>query len=84
MIFICAATGKPVPNISWYFNSILINVSNVDDYNISSTESGTVVESSLMIFNAQSSDVGTYTCHAENFVGSDRSSGILTVNGNCR
>ena len=30
---------------------------------------------------AQSSDVGKYTCHAENIIGTDRSSGILTVNG---
>ena len=42
-----------------------------------------VVVSSLTITNAQSSDVGTYTCHAENIIGSDRSSGVLTVNGNC-
>ena len=80
--FICVATGEPVPTISWYFNNILLNVS---DHNISSTVSGIVVESLLTIFNARSSDVGTYTCHAENFIGTDRSSGILTINGiaNC-
>ena len=76
--FICVATGEPVPTISWYFNNILLDVS---DHNISSTVNGIVVESLLTIFNAQSSDVGTYTCHAENFIGTDRSSGILTVNG---
>jgi len=42
---------------------------------------GTVVMSSLTITNTQSSDVGTYTCQAENSIGIDRSSGILTVNG---
>ena len=31
--------------------------------------------------NTQSFDVGTYTCHAENFIGIDKSSGILTING---
>ena len=76
--FICAATGDPLPTISWYFNNILLNTS---DHNISRAVSGIVVESLLTIFNVQSSDVGTYTCHAENFIGSDRSSGILTVNG---
>jgi len=44
---------------------------------------GTIVISSLTIFNALSPDVGTYTCHAENIIGIDRSSGILTVNGKC-
>ena len=39
------------------------------------------VESSLTIINPETSDAGTYTCHAENVVGSDNSSGILTVNG---
>ena len=38
-------------------------------------------ESSLQIINPETSDAGTYTCHAENVVGSDSSSGILTVNG---
>ena len=77
--FICAATGEPLPTISWYFNSILLNAS---DHNITSTMDRMTVESSLTIFNAQSSDVGTYTCHADNIFGSDRSSGVLTVNGN--
>ena len=39
-------------------------------------------ESSLQINNPGTSDAGTYTCHAENVIGSDNSSGILTVNGN--
>ena len=77
--FICGATGKPIPTISWYFNNILLNAT---DHNITSTVDGVTVESSLTIFNAQSSDVGTYTCHADNVFGSDRSSGVLTVNGN--
>ena len=42
---------------------------------------GTIVVSSLTIINTQSSDVGTYTCHAKNIIGSDRSSAVLTVNG---
>ena len=38
-------------------------------------------EGSLQIVNPETSDAGTYTCHAENVVGSDNSSGVLTVNG---
>ena len=79
--FNCQAIGVPVPTISWYFNNILINVSNSSNYIISNSVNGTIVVSSLTIINAQSSDVGTYTCHAENIIGNDRSSAVLTVNG---
>ena len=81
--FHCQATGEPVPNINWYFNDVMINVSDESDYNISDSLNGTVVESILSIENVQSFNVGTYTCHAENFIGIDRSLGILTVNGKC-
>jgi len=37
--------------------------------------------STLTIENAESSDIGTYTCKAANFPSSDTSSGMLTVNG---
>ena len=40
-----------------------------------------IIESTLVLINAESSDVGTYTCEAENIIGTDRSSGILSVNG---
>ena len=78
--FHCEATGDPVPIIEWYFNDEMINVSDAS-YNVSDSLNGTVVESLLSIENVQSFDVGTYTCNAENFIGTDRSSGILTVNG---
>ena len=35
----------------------------------------------LVIINTQSADVGTYTCEAQNVIGTDQSSGVLTVNG---
>ena len=59
----------------------MINVSDASEYNTSSLVNGTVVMSSLTIVNTQSSDVGRYTCYAENIFGIDISSGILTVNG---
>ena len=40
-----------------------------------------LIESTLNIINAESSDVGRYTCEAANIIGNDRSSGVLTVNG---
>ena len=79
--FSCEAIGEPVANISWYFNGELIDVSNASKYIISNSSNGTLVTSLLTIVNTQSSDVGRYTCFAENFVGRDQNSGVLTVNG---
>ena len=79
--FSCKATGEPIPVINWYFNDVMINVTDETKYNISNSLNETVLTSLLTITNVQSSDVGTYTCHAENIIGIDRSSGILTVNG---
>jgi len=59
----------------------MINVSDTSKYNISNSVNGTVVASLFTIMNTQSSDVGRYTCHAENIIGIERSSGVLTVNG---
>ena len=82
MTFSCQATGEPVPVISWYFNDVMINVSNTSKYNVSDIINEIVITSYLTIINAQSTDVGTYFCHAENLIGIDRSSGALTINGN--
>ena len=80
-IFTCQATGEPVPNISWYFNDNTLIVSDGSKYSISNSLNGIIIRSLLTVVSVQSSDVGKYTCHAENFIGTDRSSGILTVNG---
>ena len=78
----CQATGEPVPNISWYFNGVMINVSDTSKYRIESRSiNTTAIEGRLEVFNATSSDVGTYVCIATNGLGSDRSVGVLTVNG---
>ena len=79
--FTCLAVGEPVPNISWYFNDVTLIVLNSSKYQISNSINGTMIESFLTIISVQSSDVGKYTCRAENIVGMDQSSGILTVNG---
>ena len=79
VMFTCEAISEPSPNISWYFNDVIINQS--DKYIIYAAGVPGKVESSLTIINPVSSDAGTYTCHAENVVGSNNSFGILTVNG---
>ena len=79
--FSCQATGEPVPTITWYFDGVMINVSNTSKYNVTSSINDTMIESFITIMNAQSLDAGTYTCYAENNISNDSSSGILTVNG---
>ena len=78
--FTCQAAGEPVPNISWYFNNVTLIAPNTSKYQVLDSINGTMIKSCLTIMSAQSSDVGKYTCHADNIVGIDRSSGILTVN----
>ena len=81
VIFTCQAVGEPVPDISWYFNDVMINVSdNSSKYMIVSRSLNiTTTENTLTVYNVTSSDVGTYTCNASNIIGSVTSSGILTV-----
>ena len=77
----CQAVGEPVPDISWYFNGVMINVSdNSSKYMIMSRSLNiTTTENTLTVYNVTSSDVGTYTCNSSNIIGSVTSSGILTV-----
>ena len=77
--FVCQAIGVPLPYITWYFNGVMLNLSEFNSSLLSLNES--IIESSLSILNIQSSDVGTYTCEAENIIGRDHSSGVITVNG---
>ena len=79
--FSCQATGEPVPTIIWYFDGVMINVSNTSEYNVTSLINDTVITSIITIMNTQSSDAGMYTCEAENSLGTSRNSGILTING---
>ena len=80
--FICQSVGEPVPDISWYFNDVMINVSdNSSKYMIVSRSLNiTTTENTLTVYNVTSSDVGTYTCNSSNIIGSTTSFGDLTVN----
>ena len=79
--FLCQAVCEPVPDISWYFDGVMINVSdNSSKYMIMSRSLNiTTTESTLTVYNVTSPDVGTYTCNASNFIGNAEISGILTV-----
>ena len=80
--FTCQATSEPISTIQWYFNDIPLNES--DKYEIS-TEllNYNNKTSELTVKRVESSDVGTYTCHAANEISVDNSSGVLSVNGMC-
>ena len=79
--FTCQVASEPVPLIRWYFNGALVDDTNTAKYSISMMSFNTTTNSTLIIRNVQSSDVGTYTCNATNVVSTDTSSGTLTVNG---
>ena len=84
--FLCQAVGEPVPDISWYFNDVMINVSdNSSKYMIMSRSLNiTTTKNTLTVYNVTSSDVGTYTCNSSNIIGSVTSFGILTVTSKLR
>ena len=73
--------GEPVPDISWYFNDVMINVSdNSSKYMIVSRSLNiTTTENTLTVYSVTSFDVGTYTCNASNIIGSVTSCRILAV-----
>ena len=80
--YVCQAIGVPVPYIRWYFNGVMVNLSDSSKYNSSSMYlNESIIQSTLNIINTESSDVGTYTCEAGNIIGDGQTSGILTVNG---
>ena len=73
--------GEPIPTISWYFDGTMINVSDTSKYSVSNSTNGNEIISLFTIMSTQSSNAGIYTCEAKNFLGVNRSFGILTVNG---
>ena len=79
--FLCKSVGEPIPDITWYFNGImLIEFNGNSKYMIVSRSLNiTTIENTLTVYNVTSSDVGTYTCNSSNIIGSVTSSGILTV-----
>ena len=79
--YLCNSVGEPVPDITWYFNGIMINEFNGNSKYmiVSRSINRTTTEKTLTVYNVTSSDVGTYTCNSSNVIGSIASSGILTV-----
>ena len=79
--FTCQAFGDPAPDINWFFNGAILNVSDISKYRIESRLlNTTTAESTLAVYNITFSDVGIYACNATNTIGSDFQPGkIKTV-----
>ena len=78
----CQTTYSINTTVTWKVNGNDVDIFNVSKYRIMKRViSETIVESNLMIINVTLSDVGMYTCVAENKAGNDISNGVLRVNG---
>ena len=85
--FLCAATGKPRPTITWYRtvdDSDTLERVNVSNNRVTVTENENgdrELMSNLTVTNVRPSDTATYICIAENWVAIEMSNDTLTVNG---
>ena len=85
--FLCAATGRPRPTITWYRtidDSDTQERVNVSDNRVTVTENeigDRELMSNLTVINVLQSDTATYICFAENVVDIKMSNDTLTVNG---
>ena len=85
--FLCAATGRPRPTITWYRtigDSDTLERVNVSSNRVTVTENENgerELMSNLTVTNVRPSDAATYTCIADNGVDIEMSNDTLTVNG---
>ena len=80
--FVCVAYGIPSPSISWTSgDTVLNNDSRVTIYEEVVTENGVIfVNSILELCSTEEADAGQYSCFADNTLGNDTASFVLTVN----
>ena len=79
---VCVAYGDPNPSISWNRGgTALSNNSRITIFEVLMTESGaTFVRSILELCSVEGADAGRYSCFADNTLGNDTASFVLTVN----
>ncbi|XP_045484673.1 uncharacterized protein LOC110994330 isoform X2 [Pieris rapae] len=70
VVMTCLATGSPEPNVTWSFN-----------HTKECTKCSTTVNNSLVLHNVTADSAGTYTCKAQNSLGSAWEYYVLTVQG---
>jgi hypothetical protein len=71
--FSCNFNGNPIPNITWSFGKESLNSS--AKYDISPTTNVSI----LTVKNLGRDDSGSFSCHAENSLGSDSKASELIV-----
>lgn len=71
VILDCQPTGSPIPSLMWYKNDVLLVPNN----------HVTIVNGTVSISDAYSTDSDVYKCVAENIVGNDTASINLNVLG---
>ena len=79
VIFSCEVTGEPVPTISWLFNGKKIKENDTVNYYISVCNNKAVNMSNLIFPSKELSNIGVYTCEANNTIYHERSSAALTI-----
>ena len=75
----CTATGYPVPDIVWLnIDGSIVDKNRTKTITIWPTEKDNIFSKSVSMI-VRRSDVGTYTCVANNSIGNDTSISIVTV-----
>ena len=72
----CNYVGVPAPSIQWFHNGVLLR-NGVDGVSINTGDN----ISSILIVAADHSDGGTYTCTANNSLGTDQESYSVVILG---
>ena len=80
--FVCVTHGNPNPSISWNReDTVLSNNSRITIFDELLTENGvTFLRSIIELCSAEEADAGQYSCFADNTLGNDTASFVLTVN----
>ena len=73
-VFWCAATGEPLPDITWEFSNLEGELISNEKYNISFYHGSF---SRLVVQSVMPEDEGNYTCIAANIYGSVTASAFL-------
>ena len=85
VIFTCVATGRPRPDIAWFFEdsegSPMEIVSEGDVFTNNTLSGEREAQSVLTIDFTAPMDAGAYVCVADNIVDTTEASAVLTVHG---
>lgn len=80
----CRFQSRPLPDIKWFFNQVLIGQKQqsrktAPQMSITTTTSGEIIESKLFLSNVQENSTGRYSCQASNRKGMKSGSTELII-----